>query len=143
MKLVKKNVAIYVDGPNFLRKEYNVDLSEIKKIGKKYGRIVIARVFVNQFAPQKLIEAIVNEGFECLTFLSEREEADIDVPLALDALEVALTKNIDVFVFCTRDTDFFSLIKKIKGYGKTVVIVGLENDIPSSLKNSADFLEFL
>ncbi|MCS7123408.1 MAG: NYN domain-containing protein [Candidatus Aenigmarchaeota archaeon] len=142
MKVKKRNVAIYIDGPNFLRKEYNIDLSEIMRIGKKYGKITIAKVFVNQFAPQKLIEAILNEGFECLTFLAEREDADIDVPLAIDALETALTKDVDVFILCTKDTDFFSLVKKIKERGKIVVIVGVEN-IPSSLKNSADYIEIL
>ena len=142
-KLEEKNVAILIDGPNFLRKEFDVSLSEIKKIAKKYGRITVAKVFVNQFAPSKLIEAIINEGFECLTYLSEKEDQDIDVALAVSAMEILLTKNIDVLVLCSRDTDFFPLIQKFKEYGKTVVLVGIKDNVPSSLRKSSDFVEFL
>jgi len=141
--LIKNNVAIFVDGPNFLRKEFDIDLSEIRRIGKKYGRIIIARVFVNQFATNKLIEAIINEGFECITFLAEREDVDIDVGMAINVMETLYTKNVDTIVICSRDTDFVPLIKKAKELGKTVVLVGVDENVPASLKNSADFVEIL
>lgn len=139
----KKRVAIFVDGPNMLRKEFELDLSEVKRIATKYGIITIAKVFVNQFAPQKLIEAIINEGFECITYLSEKEEQDIDVPLAVQAMEALLTKNIDVLVLCTRDSDFLPLIQKAKEYNKITVLISLKENLPSSLANSVDFLEII
>ena len=48
-------VALFVDGPNMLRKEFMIDLSELRKIVHKFGRLVVAKVFINQFAPEKLV----------------------------------------------------------------------------------------
>ena len=51
-------VSLFVDGPNMLRKEFMIDLRELKKRVEQHGRIVVAKVFINQFAPEKLIEAM-------------------------------------------------------------------------------------
>ncbi|MEM7820424.1 MAG: NYN domain-containing protein, partial [Candidatus Aenigmatarchaeota archaeon] len=55
-------VAFFVDGPNMIRKEFKIDLRELKRRVEKYGRIVVCKIFVNQFASEKLLEAIANEG---------------------------------------------------------------------------------
>ena len=60
----ESTVALFVDGPNMLRKEFMIDLRELKKKVMQYGRVVTAKVFINQFAPEKLIEAIINEGYK-------------------------------------------------------------------------------
>ena len=101
----KPTVALFVDGPNMLRKEFMVDLRELKKRVQKYGRVIISRVFLNQFAPEKLIEAIINEGFESVMVLAEQEEesSDVDVALSVSATEAILTKDIDVIAIATRD----------------------------------------
>jgi len=110
----ENKVALLVDGPNLLRKEFSVDLRELKKRAEKYGKILIAKVFINQFAPEKLIEAIINEGFECVTVLSEREESDVDVSLAVSAMEIIFKKDVDVIVLATRDTDFLPVVQKAR-----------------------------
>ena len=58
----EKSVALYVDGPNLLRKELNTDLETLRNTVKKYGRLVVAKVFLNQFPPQKMIEAAQKIG---------------------------------------------------------------------------------
>lgn len=145
MRLFRKEakVALFVDGPNLLRKEFSVDLGELKKRAEKYGRIVIAKVFVNQFAPEKLIEAIINEGFECEMVLAEKEESDVDVSLAVAALEAILTKDIDIIALATRDTDFLPVIQKAKEYGKKAVVIAPSAGLSAGLKNAADKLEKL
>lgn len=40
-----KNMAVFVDGPNILRKEFNIDLSQVKRSISKFGKIKIGRVF--------------------------------------------------------------------------------------------------
>ncbi|MGC8993541.1 MAG: TIGR00288 family NYN domain-containing protein [Candidatus Aenigmatarchaeota archaeon] len=139
------NIALFVDGPNMLRKEFSIDLRELKKRISKYGRIIIAKVFVNQFAPEKLIEAIINEGFEPKVVLASKEEEknDVDVSLAVEAVEAILTKDIDILALATRDADFLPLIQKAKEYGKKVIVFGAEPGFSSSLKNSADIVEML
>jgi len=139
----KSKVALFVDGPNLLRKEFMIDLKELKRRVKKYGRIVIAKVFLNQFAPEKLIEAIINEGFESMIVLTEKEEIDVDVSLAVSAMEAILTRDVNVIAIATRDADFLPIIQKAKEYGKKAVVFGAEPGFSSSLKNSADFIEIL
>jgi uncharacterized protein (TIGR00288 family) len=141
----RDNVALFVDGPNMLRKEFMVDLRELKKRVQKYGRVVVAKVFVNQFAPEKLIEAIINEGFESIMVLAQKEEeaSDVDVSLAVTAIENILTKDIEYLAIATRDADFLPVVQKAKEYGKKVIVLGADPGFSSSLQNAADFVERL
>jgi uncharacterized protein (TIGR00288 family) len=80
----KPELAFYVDGPNMIRKEFNLDLKELRKRVGKYGRIVIGKVFLNQFASEKLIEAVANEGFESVMALGDPEQkTDVDVSISV------------------------------------------------------------
>lgn len=141
----KPSVALFVDGPNMLRKEFMVDLRELKKRVQKYGRVIISRVFLNQFAPEKLIEAIINEGFESVMVLAEQEEesSDVDVALSVSAVESLLTKDIDIIAIATRDADFLPVIQKAKEYGKKVIVLGADPGFSACLRNAADYVENL
>ncbi len=144
-KTEEESVALFVDGPNMLRKEFMIDLRELRRRCQKYGRIVIGKVFVNQFAPEKLIEAIINEGYESIMLLAEQEEeaSDVDVALAVSAIETVLTKDIDIVALATRDADFLPVVQKAKEYGKKVIVFGAEPGFSASLRNAADFVEML
>lgn len=137
------NVAVVVDGPNMLRKEFMIDLRELKRRVYKYGRMTIGKVFINQFAPDKLIEAIINEGFECEMLMAAKEDVDVDVAIAVAGMEAVLTKDIDVLVVVTRDADFLPLVQKGKEYGKKVIVMGAEPGFSVSLQNAADYVELL
>ena len=141
----RPSVALFVDGPNMLRKEFMVDLRELRKRTERYGRIIIARVFLNQFAPEKLIEAVINEGFESVMVLAEQEEesSDVDVTLAVSAMETLLTKDIDVIALATRDADFLPVILKAREYGKKAIVLGAEPGFSVSIRNAADAVENL
>lgn len=144
-RIERPNVALFVDGPNMLRKEFMVDLRELRKRAEKYGRVIIAKVFLNQFAPEKLIEAIINEGFESVMVLAEHEESgsDVDVTLAVHAMETLLTKDVDVIALATRDADFLPVVLKGREYGKKVIVLGAEPGFSISIRNAADFVENL
>jgi len=48
-----------------------------------------------------------------------------DITMALDALEMAFTHaHINAFVIVGGDSDFISLVEKLKQYGRTVIVVG-------------------
>jgi uncharacterized protein (TIGR00288 family) len=138
-------IALFVDGPNMLRKEFMIDLRELKKCILKYGRIVIAKVFVNQFAPEKLIEAIINEGFESVMILAEveAEKNDVDVAMAVAAVEAACTRDVEYIALATRDADYMPAIHLAKAYGKKVIVVGAEPGMSSGLQNAADYVEMM
>ncbi len=139
----EKTIALFVDGPNMLRKEFMIDLRELRRIAGRYGRVMIAKVFLNQFAPEKLIEAVINEGFEPVMVLGENEESDVDVAMATEIMETVLTKNVDFIGIVTRDADFIPVIQKVKSYGKKTVLFCVEPGSSAGLKNSADYVELL
>ncbi len=136
-KVIKKekgmNIAVFVDGPNILRKELGIDLETIKQALEKHGNLKIARVFLNQFASNKLIEAVVNQGFETTLTVG-----DVDVAMASDATEAVFNKAIHSIAFVTRDSDFLPAIMKAKRYGKQTIVVLAEEASAAALKNTAD-----
>jgi len=67
-----------------------------------------------------------------------------DINLALDALEMALTKpHIDAFAIVSGDSDFISLVEKLKQYNKVVFVVGGRAFTSTILqKNCREFINY-
>jgi uncharacterized protein (TIGR00288 family) len=140
----KPKLAFFVDGPNMIRKEFNIDLKDLKRRVEKYGRIIIGKVFLNQFASEKLIEAVANEGFETVIALGDPEQkTDVDVSIAVHAMEAINNPDIEVIALASRDADFLPLIQKAKEKGKMTVLVTVESGLAVSLKHAADYVEML
>lgn len=136
----KPNVAVYVDGPNVIRKEFDLDLDKLREEVEELGNLKIGKVFLNQYASEKLIEAIVSQGFEAALGLGgeKDKESDVDVYMAVNAMEAVFNDNIDKVVIVTRDTDFLPVIQKAKEHGKEAIVVGMEPGFSTALKNAAD-----
>lgn len=134
----QKTVAVFVDGPNMLRKELNIDLKQIKDIVSQFGKIKIGKVFLNQFAPTKLSEAVVNQGFEV-----QISVGDVDVMMAVEAAVTAFNPNIDIICFVTRDSDFIPALLKAKALGKETAAILVDESSAAALKNSADYIVVL
>lgn len=128
-----KKIGVLVDGPNMLRKEFNTNLKEIRDLLTGYGEIKIAKVFINQYATEKLVEAIENQGFEPVV-----TSGDVDVRMAVEAMELIYNEAIDVIALVTRDADFKAVLMKAMEMGKETIIVGAEPGFSTALKNSAD-----
>lgn len=131
----KNNIALLVDGPNTIRKAFHLDMREIKKELSKYGEIRIAKVYLDQYASDKLIEAMVNQGFDV-----EITTGDVDVTMAIEGMEYALDKNIDILAFMTRDTDYRPVLIKAKGKGKKTIIIATDIAFSAALRNTADIV---
>lgn len=134
------NVGIFVDGPNVVRKEFDLDLDALREKTSEFGDIKIGKVFLNQYASDKLIEAIISQGFEAELGLGgeKAKESDVDVYMAVNAVEAVFNDDIDVIVLVTRDTDFLPVIQKAKEYGKETVVMGMDPGFSTALKNAAD-----
>ena len=131
----KPEIALLVDGPNIIRKAFNVDLAEIKKELSKHGNIRIARIYLDQYASDKLIEAMVNQGFEIVI-----TTGDVDVTMAIEGMEHLVDRNIDTLALMTRDTDFRPLLVKAKARGKKTIIIATDVAFSAALRNTADKL---
>jgi len=138
-----KNIALFVDGPNIIRKEFSLDLDDLRKVLEKYGRIMIGKVFLNQFASEKLIEAVANQGFEPNVVLAGEVESDVDVAVAVEAVKAAYNDEVDIIAIASRDADYLPAVQVAKENGKKVVVVGAEPGFSKALQRAADFVEIL
>ena len=140
----KPKIAFFIDGPNIIRKEFKIDLREIRRRVEKYGRITIGKVFLNQFASEKLIEAVANEGFESVIALGDPEQkTDVDVAVTVHAMDAIFNSDVDIIALASRDADFLSLLQKAKERGKIAVLVSVKPGLATSLKHAADHVELL
>lgn len=131
----EKRIACFVDGPNMLRKELGIDLDKIKKKLAQHGRLKVAKVFLDQYASDKLIEAVTNQGYDLVIVPS-----DVDVALAVEATQYIFNPHIDAIAIVSRDSDFRPVLAKARENGKETIVVGANPDFSAALKNSADIV---
>lgn len=133
LKKNRPDIAMLVDGPNIIRKDFSVDLAQIKKEIRKYGNIRVSKIYLDQYASDKLIEAMINQGFD-----TEITTGDVDVTMAIEAMEYAMDPHIDMIALMTRDTDYRPVLVKAKARGKNTMIIGTEFGFSAALRNTAD-----
>jgi uncharacterized protein (TIGR00288 family) len=105
-------VATFVDGPNVLREEFDVDLDDVREAAASYGRPVLTRVYLDEEAPSGLVRAAEARGFEVVV-----TSGDVDVRLAVDLTRTAVAGDADVVVVASRDTDFKPAVEAANAAG--------------------------
>jgi len=131
----KKQIVFLIDGPNTIRKGMGIDLREARRELQKYGDVRVSKIYLDQYASDKLIEAMFNQGFK-----PEITTGDVDVTMAIDAMEYLMEKDTDILALMTRDTDFTPLLRKANKYAKKAVIVAVDAAFSAALKNTADIV---
>jgi uncharacterized protein (TIGR00288 family) len=130
----RQRVGLFVDGPNVLRSEFDVDLDEVRDIAAEYGPLALTRLYVDQNASPGLIQAAEARGFEVRT-----TSGDVDVRLAVDATDAAVSGQIDVLVVASRDTDFKPALEVAAREGvRTVAVAPGEYGRSDALRNAAE-----
>ena len=129
----RTRVGIFVDGPNVLRSEFDVDLDELRAIARDEGAVAIARVYVDENAGGGLIQAAEARGFEVVT-----TSGDVDVKLAAEVVEAAVAGRIDTVVVVSRDTDFKPALEIAAERGlRTVAVAPGTHGRSDALRNAA------
>jgi uncharacterized protein (TIGR00288 family) len=128
----KLNIAVFVDYDNIeigvkstLRREFRVGhvLDALKERGDLVAKFAYANWSRQDAATRHMAENAVQMVQRLPSPRGDKNGADIN--LALDALEMAFThKHVNAFAIVSGDSDFISLVNKLKEYGKTVFIVG-------------------
>lgn len=128
-----KRIALFIDGPNMIRKDMNIDLEKVRKSVSRYGAIKVSKVFLDQYASGKLIEAMINQGYEPVI-----TTGDVDVPMAVEAMRHVYNPAIDIIALMTRDIDFIPVLVKAKELGKETIVIGAEPGFSVALRKTAD-----
>lgn len=132
----KKKVALLVDGPNMLRKDFNIKLEDLLGIASKYGKVQVAKVYLNQYAPAKLAEAVSNSGFT-----PDIVAHDIHVAMAIDSIYLLRKVNIDILVIASRHARCVPILRKAREEGLETVVIGFNPGFSVALRNTADYSE--
>ena len=128
-----KRVGLYVDGPNVLRAEFDVDLDELRDIADEQGQVAFKRVYLDEHASSGLIQAAEARGFEVIT-----TSGDVDVKLAIDATAAVADGDIDVLAIVSRDADFKPVVEAAAARGvQTLAIAPGEFGRSDALRNAA------
>ncbi|ODR80664.1 NYN domain-containing protein [Haladaptatus sp. W1] len=128
-----RTVALFVDGPNVLRDDFDVDLDDVRTAGRQLGQLATTRLYLDEHATPGLIQAAEARGFEVVI-----TSGDVDVKLAIDATELALDERVDVLAIASRDTDFKPVLEKAARNGvRTVAIAPGEYGRSDALQNAA------
>ena len=93
-------------------------------------------------AKEKLIYWAKSNGFLVVTKEGKAKgddfETDVDLVMAMDALEFALEVRPDIVVLLTGDSDFAYLAEKLRRRGIRVEVASVEQALGADLKNSAN-----
>jgi uncharacterized protein (TIGR00288 family) len=126
-------VALFVDGPNVLRDEFDVDLDDVREAARAEGPLVTARLYLDEHATPGLIQAAEARGFEVVV-----TSGDVDVKLAVDAARFAAESRMTALAIASRDTDFKPVVETANGYGiRTLAIAPGELGRSDALRNAA------
>ncbi len=128
------SVGLFVDGPNVLRDEFDVDLDDLRDAARDLGRVGVIRLYLDEHATPGLIQAAEARGFEVVV-----TSGDVDVKLAVDATALAGDGTIDRLAIASRDTDFKPVLEHAGTLGvETVAIAPGSYGRSDALRNAAD-----
>ena len=126
-------VALFVDGPNVLREEFDVDLDDVREAAAAEGQLVTTRLYLDEHATPGLIQAAEARGFEVVV-----TSGDVDVKLAVDAARFAAEKRMGTLAIASRDTDFKPVLEVANEYGiRTLAVAPGAFGRSDALRNAA------
>ncbi len=125
-------VGLFVDGPNVLREEFDVDLDDLREAAERAGRVTAMRLYLDEHATPGLIQAAEARGFEVVV-----TSGDVDVRLAIDGTAL-VHDGVEVIAVASRDTDFKPLLEAAAREGaRTLAIAPGEHGRSDALGNAA------
>jgi uncharacterized protein (TIGR00288 family) len=111
-------VGLFVDGPNVFRSEFHADFDDLREAAESFGRLAMARVYLDADAPADLLRAAEAHGFEVVV-----TSGDVDVRLAVEATEAATDREVGTITVASRDLDFKPVLEAAKRHGARTVAI--------------------
>ena len=138
------NAALLIDFDNVtmgIRSDLSKELKNLLNSDIIKGKVAVQRAYADwRRYPQYIVplaEASVDLIFAPAYGSSKKNATDIR--LAIDALELVFTRpEIGTFILLSGDSDFSSLVLKLKEYGKYVIGVGIRESASDLLVQNCD-----
>lgn len=126
-------VGLFVDGPNLLRDEFDVDLDDVRTAAEESGRLVATQCYLSEHATPELVKAVEARGFEV-----QVTSGDVDVAMAVAATELVCADLVDVLAIASRDADFKPVVELAGRHDvRTLAIAPGQHGRSDALRNAA------
>lgn len=130
------NIALFIDYENLKYDSENIDVSIVVNELKKRGRIIHKKAYGDWVRFRKDRKTMLENSIDLIELPSHKQSKKngADIRLVVDALETAFTKkHIDTIAILSGDSDFTSLISKLREYNKYVISIGKDKKSTSTL----------
>ncbi|HUE76631.1 MAG TPA: NYN domain-containing protein [Longimicrobiales bacterium] len=138
------NAALLIDFDNVtmgIRSDLTRQLKELLNSDIIKGKVAVQRAYADWRRYAQYIVPLSEASVDLIfapAYGSSKKNAT-DIRLAIDALELVFTRpEIGVFILLSGDSDFSSLVLKLKEYGKYVIGVGLRESASDLLVQNCD-----
>ncbi len=126
-------VALLIDGPNVLRRQFEIRLDDLKGIVEELGKIGIAKVYLDEHASRKLLEAISNSGFTSVV-----TPHDVHVCMVVDAMDLILGSTTNLLAVFSRHARTAPILRRAREHGINTLAIGFEPGFSVAVQNAAD-----
>src|SRR5512137_1962987 len=138
------NAAMLIDFDNVtmgIRSDLQEELKNLLSSDIIKGKVAVRRAYADWRRYPQYIVPLTEASIDLIfapAFGSNKKNAT-DIRLAIDALELVFTRpEIGTFILLSGDSDFSSLVLKLKEYGKYVIGVGIRESSSDLLVMNCD-----
>ena len=134
--MTEKQIAVLIDYEN-------VGLTSIQWLFDQLsdlGRVIVKRAYGDWSIAGNKRDQLLELGIEPVQLFHSAASGknSSDIRLAIDAIELLHQSPVDTFVIVSSDSDFVSLVSKLRAGGKTVIGAGQQATAPRTLVMSCD-----
>ncbi|HEX9705252.1 MAG TPA: NYN domain-containing protein [Gemmatimonadales bacterium] len=138
------NAALLIDFDNMtmgIRSDLHSELKRLLGSDFIRGKVAVQRAYADWRRYQQYVVPLAESSIDLIfapAYGSSKKNAT-DIRLAVDALELVFTRpEIGTFILLSGDSDFSSLVIKLKEYGKYVIGVGIRESSSDLLIQNCD-----
>jgi uncharacterized protein (TIGR00288 family) len=138
------NAALLIDFDNVtmgIRSDLSKELKNLLNSDIIKGKVAVQRAYADWRRYPQYIVSLAEASVDLIfapAYGSAKKNAT-DIRLAIDALELVFTRpEIGTFILLSGDSDFSSLVLKLKEYGKYVIGVGIRESASDLLVQNCD-----
>ncbi|HEV7388943.1 MAG TPA: NYN domain-containing protein, partial [Gemmatimonadaceae bacterium] len=138
------NAALLIDFDNVtmgIRSDLQTELKNLLSSDIVKGKVSVQRAYADWRRYPQYIVPLAESSIDLIfapAYGSAKKNAT-DIRLAIDALELVFTRpEIGTFILLSGDSDFSSLVIKLKEYGKYVIGVGIRESSSDLLVQNCD-----
>ncbi|HZD05126.1 MAG TPA: NYN domain-containing protein, partial [Longimicrobiales bacterium] len=144
VQAVAPNAALLIDFDNVtmgMRSDLSKDLQKLLQSDIIKGKVTVQRAYADWRRYPQYIVPLSENSIDLIfapAYGSSKKNAT-DIRMAIDGMELVFTRpEIGTYILLTGDSDFSSLVIKLKEYGKYVIGVGIQESSSDILVQNCD-----